>query len=181
MRGGRWERASRASRHLGLLVWGGGCPPPGSVCLFRAQGGFLQTRSPPVRQGAGPHCIWLCEEAWAASLVSMEALVSQREEGGLCSQWSGSRRCDRTLRTRWNFSRRVAHGAPAPRLPQSSLLKKPVVRASLSSGWGRNPGGGARRGWGRGPGNCLAPPTPALFPRDFDPGGTQPEITWTTG
>ena len=30
--------------------------------------------------------------------------------------------------------------------------------------------------WGWGSGTCLAPPTPALFPLDFDPGGTLPQI-----
>lgn len=35
--------------------------------------------------------------------------------------------------------------------------------------------------WGRGPGTSLAPPTPAWFPLDFDPGGTLPQIILTTG
>lgn len=111
--------------------------------IFREQYGFLQiSPAQSVRQNRGSHCVWLCEQLGAASWCPPgfpKAWVSQCEEGGLCFQTSGSRCCGRTLRTRWNFSRRAACGAPTPRLPQRSLCTKPVVRASLSCGLGAGP------------------------------------------
>lgn len=126
----------------------------------------------------GFHCDWLREQRGAT------AWVSPCEEGGLCFQPSGSRRCERTLRTRWNFSRRAACGAPTPRLPQSSLCTKPVVRASLSCGFGRNPGGGARRAGGRAQAPAVPLPAPAFSQGNFLPAGTWRDSVqklWATG
>lgn len=153
----------------------------GFTYVIREQDGFLRIWPPlSVRWNGGSQRVWLCEQLGATGWVS------QWEEGGLCFQLSGSRRCERTLSTRWNFSRRSACGATTPRLPQSSLCTKPVVRASLSCGFGRNPGARARRlGTGSRLQACPHPPSAhRRSPRGTfsqqGPGGTVRKL-WTAG
>lgn len=134
--------------------------------------GFCKSALPSVRQNGFP-LLWLHERLGARSGGPGGSPKSgcPSLKKGVCFQTSGSRRCERALRTLWNFSRRVACGAPTPWLPQRSLCTKPVVRASLSCGFGWNPGGGAR--WAGG-GARLLPgphPLPASSPQNFVPTG----------
>lgn len=100
---------------------------------------------------------------------------------GICTRQSGSRYCDKALRMCWSFSRRAARGVPSAQLPQSSLCRKSVVRASCSSGSAGilGAGLGALR---VGPSPLPCPSSHLHFPLGTliqqGPGGTLLQVLW---